>query len=84
MNNLKKLKKDIDKWVITTLKHTYKTNDTSEQEEKTQTFIDKWATIISKSLARWKKMEMKKKHWTIDKWTTTLKQMQHEHLTKHT
>jgi len=31
-----------------------------------------------------KKMEMKKKHWTIDKWTTTLKQMQHEHLTKHT
>jgi hypothetical protein len=31
-----------------------------------------------------KKMEMKKKHWTIDKWTTTLKQMQYEHLTKHT
>ncbi len=55
MNNLKKLKKDIDKWVITTSKHTYKTNDTSEQEEKTKTFIDKWATIISKSLARWKK-----------------------------
>jgi len=34
MNNLKKLKKDIDKWVITTLKHTYKTNDTSERDEK--------------------------------------------------
>jgi len=30
---------------MTTLKQTYKTNDTSEQEEKT-------ATIISKSLAR--------------------------------
>ncbi len=33
-------------------KHTYKTNYTSEQEEKTQTLIDKWATITSKSPAR--------------------------------
>jgi hypothetical protein len=53
MNNLEKQrKKDIDKWAITTLKHTYKTNDTSEQEEKTQTLIDKWATITSKSPTR--------------------------------